>query len=83
LTGAAYAGLFAIASLFGEAGTAALVLDWLFGPGAGVFALLWPRAHARNLFGGEPVLDGSQALAALVLALLAVSGVGVAAAQTR
>jgi hypothetical protein len=82
LTGAAYAGLFAAASLFGRRGRiAALVLDWLFGSGAGMFALLWPRAHARNLFGGEPILEGSQAFAALVLALLAVSGVGVAAAR--
>ena len=82
LTGAAYAGLFAVASLFGRRGRiAALVLDWVLGSGAGMFALVWPRAHARNLFGGEPVLEGSQAFAALVLALLAVSGVGVAAAR--
>lgn len=82
LAGAAYAGLFAVASLFGRRGRiAALVLDWLFGSGSGLFALVWPRAHARNLFGGEPVLDGSQAFAALVLALIAFSGIGVAATR--
>ncbi|HEX6767565.1 MAG TPA: hypothetical protein VF103_18830, partial [Polyangiaceae bacterium] len=80
--GAAYAGLFAVASLFGRRGRiAALVLDWLFGSGSGLFALVWPRAHARNLFGGEPVLDGSQAFAAFVLALIAFSGIGVAATR--
>ena len=82
LTGAAYAGLFAFASLFGRRGRiVALVLDWLFGSGAGALALLWPRAHARSLFGGEPVLDGSQVFAAFVLAALAVTGVLVAAAR--
>jgi hypothetical protein len=82
LVGAAYAGLFAVASLFARRGRlAALVLDWLFGSGAGTFALAFPRGHARNLFGGEPVLGGSQALAAFVLAALAVSLVLVASAR--
>jgi hypothetical protein len=82
LTGAAYAGLFAIASVFARRGRiAALVLDWLFGSGAGILALAWPRAHARSLFGGEPVLDGSQTLAAFALAALAVTGVLVASAR--
>ena len=57
------------------------VTDTLFGSGAGTFALIWPRAHARNLFGGEPVLAGSQAFAAFVLAALAVTGVLVATAR--
>jgi hypothetical protein len=79
LTGAAYAGLFAIASPFGRRGRiVALVLDWLFGSGAGLFALPWPRAHARNLFGGEPVFETSQAFAALALCALALFGVVVA-----
>jgi hypothetical protein len=82
LAGAAYAGLFALASRFARRGRiAALVLDWFFGSGAGLFALVWPRAHARSLFGGEPVLDGSQALAALVLAMMALVGTIFAAAQ--
>jgi hypothetical protein len=84
LTGAAYAALFAIASPFGRRGRiAALVLDWLFGSGAGLFAVVWPRGHARNLFGGEPVLDASQAVAALVLAIFAIAGVAIAAARER
>jgi hypothetical protein len=82
LTGAAYAALFALASPFGRRGRiGALVLDWLFGSGAGLFAVVWPRAHARNLFGGEPVLDASQAVAALVLAAFALAGIGIAAAR--
>ncbi|HEX6274569.1 MAG TPA: hypothetical protein VFZ53_16110 [Polyangiaceae bacterium] len=82
LVGAAYGGLFAVASLFGRRGRiAALVLDWLFGSGTGTFALVFPRGHARNLFGGEPVLQGSQAFAALVLAALAASLVLLAAAR--
>jgi hypothetical protein len=82
LTGAAYAGLFSLASLFGRRGRiVALVLDWLLGSGAGTLALVWPRAHARGLFGGEPVLDGSQAFAAFVLVALAVTGVLVTAAR--
>jgi hypothetical protein len=82
LAGAAYAGLFAIASLFARRGRiAALVLDWLFGSGVGTLALPWPRGHTRNLFGGEPVLDGSQGFAAFVLVSLAVTGVLVASAR--
>ena len=82
LTGAAYAALFALASPFGRRGRiAALILDWLFGSGAGLFAAVWPRGHARNLFGGEPVLDAPQVLAALVLAAFALVGVGIAAAR--
>jgi hypothetical protein len=82
LVGAAYGGLFAVASLFGRRGRiAALVLDWLFGSGSGTFALPFPRGHARNLFGGEPVLDGTQAFAAFLLAALAVSLVLVASAR--
>lgn len=82
LTGVAYAGLFALASHFGRRGRiAALVLDWLFGSGSGLFALVWPRAHARSLFGGEPVLDGSQALAALILVMMGLVGTIFAAAR--
>jgi hypothetical protein len=84
LVGAAYAGLFALASQFGRRGRiGALVLDWFFGSGAGLFALVWPRAHARSLFGGEPVLDGSQALAVLVLAMMGLVGTIFAAARER
>jgi hypothetical protein len=82
LGGAAYAGFFAVASPFGRRGRiAALVLDWLFGSGAGLFAVVWPRAHARNLFGGEPVLDASQTVAALLLGVFAVAGVAFAASR--
>jgi hypothetical protein len=82
LVGAGYAGLFSLASRYGRRGRiVALVLDWLFGSSAGLFALPWPRAHARSLFGGEPVLDSPQLVAAAVLAMLAFAGVAFAAAR--
>ena len=51
LAGAAYAGLFAVASLFGRRGRiVALVLDWLFGSGAGLArAALAARARPKPL----------------------------------
>jgi hypothetical protein len=74
LTGAAYAGLLALGSLRGRAGRLwVLAADLIFGSGSGVFAVPWPRAHARNLLGGAAVLDASPGFSALVLALLAAS----------
>jgi hypothetical protein len=72
LTGAAYAGLFALGSLWGRRGRFWLFCgDWLFGSGSGVFALPWVRGHARNLLGGDPVLAASQSVAAAALVLIA------------
>lgn len=74
LTGAAYAGLFALGSRRGSAGRLWLLLaDLIFGSGTGIFALPWPRAHARSLLGGAAVMGASPGLAALVLALLSAS----------
>lgn len=70
-----YIGLFAFGSLWARKGRLILlVADWLFGSGSGVLALPWPRGHARNLLGGEPVLELSQASALLLLWLLAALG---------
>lgn len=72
LTGAAYAGLFALGSLRGRAGRVWLLIgDALFGSGSGWLALPWVRGHARNLLGGRAVLDFSPGLAAAMLVLIA------------
>jgi hypothetical protein len=55
LGGAAYASLFSFGASFGRRGggrSALLVVDFLFGAGSGVPALVVPRAHLRNLLGG-------------------------------
>lgn len=71
LTGAGYAGLLALGSLRGRAGRLWLLLgDLVFGSGSGLFAIPWPRGHARNLLGGAAVLDASPAFSAFLLALL-------------
>jgi hypothetical protein len=73
--GLGYSGIFAFASRWGRTGRLwTLAGDWLLGSGASFLALPWPRAHARNLLGGEPVLDLPQAVSALLLLTLAVVG---------
>jgi hypothetical protein len=73
--GLGYAGVFAFASRWGRAGRLwTLAFDWLLGSGASFLALPWPRAHARNLLGGEPVVDLPQAVSALLLLTLATAG---------
>lgn len=70
--GAAYAGWYALASCFGARGGGRkwlLGLDWVLGGTDGVLAAPWPRGHVRNLLGGSPVLDLSQAAALGVLVL--------------
>lgn len=75
--GAAYVGLFAVGSMWGQNGRLVLLFaDFIFGSGSGVLALPFPRGHARNLLGGEPVLGMSQSSALLLLWLFAVLGVG-------
>jgi hypothetical protein len=73
--GLGYSGVFAFASRWGRSGRLwTLAGDWLLGSGASFLALPWPRAHARNLLGGEPVLDLPQAVSALLLLTLAAVG---------
>ncbi len=60
LAGAAYAAYFLVgaawvASFWGRA--LLLVVDWMLGSTDGVGALLTPRAHLRNLLGGEAPFD--------------------------
>lgn len=73
--GLGYSGLFAFASRWGRAGRLwALAGDWVLGSGASLLAFPWPRAHARNLLGGESVLDLPQLVSALLLLTLTVAG---------
>jgi hypothetical protein len=82
----AYVGLFAMGSELGRRGQGRAVLlaaDWLFGSGASVLALPWPRGHLRNLLGLEPVLDMTQPFASVMLLGLSAIFVGVALWRVR
>ena len=86
LTGWAYAFFFGAASTVGRRGGGrffALLADWLLGPMVGVGAVLFPRAHALNLLGAEPVLGLPQMASAGVLVGLAVAAAGVMGLRTR
>jgi hypothetical protein len=75
LTGCAYAGLFAFGATFGARGGGrfwALALDFVLGATSGFAALLFPRAHAQNLLGGEPPLLLAQPASAALLVVLAI-----------
>lgn len=81
LGGLSYAGWFALASTLGRRGRGrvwALIVDWVFGSGATLLALPWPRGNLRNLLGAEPVLGmpqwaGLLTLTALIAAYLALT----------
>jgi hypothetical protein len=76
--GVAYVGMFAAGSLWGRNGRLVLfIVDWLLGSGTGLLALPWPRGHARNLLGGEAVLELSQGSALLLLWLIGALGVAI------
>jgi len=86
LTGAVYALFFAAASQFGKRGGGrkwALVFDFFLGAGGSALAAPWPRGHARNLLGGEPVLGLSQAGAWFALAALGIVSVGLSLTRTE
>ena len=84
LSGAVYALWFGAASLYGKRGGGrrwALIFDFVLGAGSSTLAAPWPRGHVRNLLGGEPVLDLTQAHAWLVLA--AIGALSVVLSVTR
>lgn len=86
LTGWAYAFFFGAASTVGRRGGGrflALLADWLLGPMVGAGAVLFPRAHALNLLGAEPVMGLPQLASAGVLVGLATAAAGVTALRTR
>jgi hypothetical protein len=71
--GAGYACWFALGSRFGGRGrgrTAFFLLDWVLGSSTGALALPLPRGHVRNLLGGAPVMELSQASSGVVLGAL-------------
>ena len=73
LGGGVYASLFASGASFGKRGGGRpllLVLDWVLGAGDGPAALITPRAHIRNLFGGTAPLELSGRASALALVLI-------------
>lgn len=85
LAGIAYTAWFALGSTLGRSGGGRgvlLVLDWIFGTGASLLALPWPRAHIRNLLGAEPVLGLPQWSATLALTLLGLVCVSAALFRT-
>jgi hypothetical protein len=81
LAGVVYALYFGASSLLGKRGGGrkwALIVDFVLGAGASALAAPWPRGHLRNLLGGDPVVELSQAnawfaLGAIGLACLLLS----------
>jgi hypothetical protein len=85
VSGAVYALWFGAASLIGKRGGGrkwALILDFILGSGSSALAAPWPRAHARNLLGGTPVLDMSQSGAWLALIVIGVASVALSVRRT-
>jgi hypothetical protein len=75
LAGAVYALYFGAASLLGQRGGGrkwALIIDFVLGAGGSALAAPFPRGHVRNLLGGEPVVELSQASAWLALGAIGV-----------
>ena len=61
----------------------AFVVDLLFGSMAGVAALPFPRAHALNLLGSEPVMVLPQSASMAALAALTLLYASIASWRTR
>ncbi|HEY3256700.1 MAG TPA: hypothetical protein VGJ91_22240 [Polyangiaceae bacterium] len=83
--GAVYALYFGAASLLGKRGGGrkwALIIDFVLGAGGSALAAPWPRGHLRNLLGGEPVVELSQASAWLALGVIGVVCVSLSALKT-
>ena len=75
IAGVVYALYFGAASMLGKRGTGrkwALIVDFVLGAGSSALAAPWPRAHLRNLLGGEPAVDLSQVSAWLALGAIGV-----------
>jgi hypothetical protein len=86
LAGAVYALYFSAAALLGKRGGGrkwALIVDFVLGGGSSALAAPWPRGHVRNLLGGEPVADLSQASAWVALAVIGVVCAGLSLLRTR
>jgi len=84
-SGVVYALYFGAASLLGKRGGGrkwALIIDFVLGSGGSALATPWPRGHVRNLLGGQPVVELSQASAWLALALIGVACATLSVART-
>ncbi len=83
--GASYAALFCWGATIGTKGggkTVILGLDWVLGMSSSAWALPWPRAHLRNLLGGEAVLGLPSWASVVALILLIFVANGWTAART-
>ena len=85
LAGVVYALYFGVASLLGKRGGGrkwALIVDFVMGAGGSALAAPWPRGHLRNLLGGEPVVELSQANAWFALGAIGVACVALSVLRT-
>lgn len=72
VAGLAYGAWYTLASTLGKRGGGRitfLLTDWVLGASAGFLAVPFPRAHIRNLLGGTPAVELSQAAALVALVL--------------
>jgi hypothetical protein len=72
VAGLAYGAWYTLASTLGKrsGGRIGLLLtDWVLGASAGFLAVPFPRAHVRNLLGGAPAFELSQAASVVALVL--------------
>jgi hypothetical protein len=86
LSGAAYASLFCFGAAIGARGAgrgALLALDWIVGSGSGAGAFLFPRAHLRNLHGGDGPLGVPQWGSSISLCLIAAASAAFACLLAR
>lgn len=85
VAGVVYALYFGAASMLGKRGGGrkwALIIDFVLGAGGSGLAAPWPRGHVRNLLGGQPVIELSQASAWLALALIGAACVTLSVVRT-
>ena len=76
IAGLVYALYFGAASVLCKRGGGrkwALIVDFVLGAGGSALAAPWPRGHVRNLLGGAPVVELSQASAWLALGVIGVA----------
>ena len=74
LAAGAYVGWFSFGACFGRKGRASWVVlaaDFILGGGDGAMAVVFPRAHVRNMIGGASVVELSQAESSVLLAGMA------------
>ncbi|MCU0694237.1 MAG: hypothetical protein MUF54_22840 [Polyangiaceae bacterium] len=86
LTAVSYVFFYGAAASYGKRGGGRyiwLLTDLVLGPLTGVTAVVFPRAHALNLLGADPVLNLSQPASTVALFVLAAAFAALAALRTR